>query len=344
MNNHSNEHIFNKTGYFPEYHNIERTISYLNLIILIFSGILGNICCIYVYLQKSMRKRKFHWYLLVLAIFELIFSLILSLDYLFKMLNKDSIFLHDVNVYINMFIDYLIHMIDSYTTVLILILSIDRLYAIKHLTDQRNFITYKHAKLLILFSLLAILVLKIPFTMLCYINTDKYFNIISCTIVSPLIFNLIPTIAILVVYLILVVRLIKFYRKLSNSRRLIVLSREGRQSELNLKICRRNSDQNMEINTYKFTFYPLCRTQKVQFIVILVKALWSILINISYYPLSMFYFYITHFNFQVDIVFVTNLQIISSTFFNVNHSIHFFIYFSFNFEFRKCLIKIFKKR
>ena len=345
MYNSSNEYNLNQTGYFQEYNYIGQAISYLNLIILIFPGILGNMCCIYVYLQKIMRKRKFHWYLLVLAIFELLFCMILSIDYLHKMLHKDSIFLHDINVYVNMLIDYFIHLIDSYVTILTLILSIDRLYTIKHLTDQRNFITYKHAKYVILLTFLVILVLKIPFIIFCYLNTDRNFNIVPCIIVSPLIFNLIPSIGILVVNSILVIRLINFYRKLSKSRRLMVSSREisRRQSELNLKICKRNSDHNIVINLYKFTIYPLCRTQKIQFIVILVKAMWSVLVTLMYYPLSMFYFYIIYFNFQFDIVFVANLQMFSSTFFNINHSIHFFIYLSLNFEFRKCLFKIFKK-
>ena len=323
-----------------------QAFSKLNLFILIFFGILGNICCMFVFLQKNMRKRKIHWYLLVLATFELLFSLMLSIDYLYKMFHKDSVFLHDLNVYTNMIIDYSIHLIDAYVTILTLILSIDRLYAIKHLPDQRNFITHKHAKCLISIAFISILVLKIPILILCYENTERCFNIVTCTIVSPLIFNILPTIGILVVNSILVYRLIDFYRKLSMERRLMISSRiqSREQSELNLKVCKRKSNKNIVINVYKLTIYPLCRTQKVQFVVIIVTATWSVLQTLLYYPLTMFHFYVYRYKIIIDIDVLTKYQIVSSFFFNLNHCIHFFIYFSFNFEFRKCLFKFFKHK
>ena len=315
----------------------------INLIGLACFGIFGSLFCMYVFLHKNMRKRKFHWYLLVVAVFEFLFSLTLSIDYMYKMFDKDSRFLHDINVYITMLIDYLTHFIDSYVTMLTLILSIDRLYAINHLPDQRHFITYKHAKFLIFITFISILVLKIPVLILCYENTDRYFNIISCTILSPLFFNLLPSIAILIVNSILIFRLIKFYTNLSRERRSLISKRSisRRQSELNLKICKRKSKTNIIINEYPLTAQPLCKTQKVQFVVIIVTALWLVLVTLLYYPLSMFYSYVHFFKFDVSTL--SKLQIISSTLFNLRHCTHFFIYFAFNFEFRKYLLKLFKK-
>ena len=330
-------------------HSFADILSKINFVIILTIGVPGNVCCIYVYLQKSMRKRKYNWYLLVLAIFELLFSLILSVDYLYKMLTEDSIFLHDLNVYTNMLIDYLIHLIDSYVTILTLILSIDRLNAINNIAVQKNYVTHQHAKFSVFITFSAILLLKIPILLLCYENTDRYLNIVSCTILSPLFFNLIPTISILVINSILVFRLIKFYRKLYKGRISILASwkesiRESRrQSELDLQICRRNSNENIEVNVYRLAQEPLCRTQKAQFVVIFVTAMWSVIITLLYYPLSMFHLYLNRINISTRVKDFTKIQIISSMFFNLNHCIHFFIYFCFNFEFRKCLFKVFRK-
>jgi hypothetical protein len=318
----------------------------INFCIILTFGVLGNVCSIYVYLQKSMRKRKFNWYLLVLACFEIFFNMLLSVDYLYKMLNENSIFLHDINVYTNMLIDYLIHLIDSYVTIITLILSIDRLNAIKNLATQRNLITYQHAKFLIFLTFLIIFLLKIPVLILCYENTERYLNVVSCMILSPLLFNLLPTIAILVINSLLVCRLIKFYRKLKRERTsMLALRQESRgESELDLQICRKNSNENIEVNVYSLTQKPLCRTQKAQFAVIIVTGMWSVLITLIYYPLSIFHLYLNRINIDNHVDNLTKIQIISSTFFNLNHCIHFFIYFFFNFEFRKCLLKVFRKK
>ena len=320
-------------------------LSKINFGIIVSFGIWGNVCCSYVYSQKLMRKRKFNWYLLILAIFNTLFCFIISIDYSYRLFSEKSIFLHDFNVYTNMLIDYLIHLIDSYVTVLTLILSFDRLNAIKNLTNQRNFVTHRHAKFLIFITFLSILVLKIPFLILCYENTERYFNVISCTIISPLFFNIIPTIAIFVVNSILVARLIKFYQKLFQDRirMLAKRKRSRRMSELDLKACKRNSSETIEVNVCRISQQPLCRTQKAQFVVILVVAMWSVFVTLLYYPLLMFHLYLHRVNIFIYLENFTKTQIISSTFFNLNHCIHFFIYFFFNFEFRKSVCKLLKK-
>ena len=96
---------------------------------LITIGILNNLICVYVFSHRIMRKHKFNLYLLLTAIFQIIYCLVLFVDYLFYVLKK-GLFLHDLNVYIEMIIHYLIHLVDSYVIILSLIISIDRLYAI----------------------------------------------------------------------------------------------------------------------------------------------------------------------------------------------------------------------
>ena len=100
--------------------------SQINIAFLIV-GIFGNILSIYAYLQRSMRKHKFNCYLLLMALFELIFCIILFTDYLFRLFYVKPMFLHDLNVYTNMAIDYSLHLADSYVTTLSLIMSIDKL-------------------------------------------------------------------------------------------------------------------------------------------------------------------------------------------------------------------------
>ena len=63
---------------------------YLNLFVLSF-GIIGNLLCIYVFLQKNMIARKFNWYLLILAIAELIYCLFVFFDYLFRLIHPANI-------------------------------------------------------------------------------------------------------------------------------------------------------------------------------------------------------------------------------------------------------------
>jgi hypothetical protein len=135
--------------------------SQINIILLI-NGIFGNILSIYVYLQRRMRKHKFNCYLLLMAVFQLIFCIILSTDYLFRLFYVKPMFLHDLNVYINMAIDYSLHLADSYVTTLSLIMSIDRIYAIKNPTEINNFITYLHPKLLTSMSFFGLILFKIP--------------------------------------------------------------------------------------------------------------------------------------------------------------------------------------
>ena len=105
-------------------------------------GIIANILCIYVFLQKKLRERKFNSYLLVLTIFELIFCLLIFADYLFFKVYKQSILLHSYTEFLSLAFDFIIHTIDSFISILTLLLSIDRLYAIKKPMKIKFFITH----------------------------------------------------------------------------------------------------------------------------------------------------------------------------------------------------------
>jgi hypothetical protein len=135
--------------------------SKINFILASF-GIIGNILCIIVFSNKKMVIRKFNWYLLILAIIELIYCLIIFIDYLSRILYSSPMMLHDLNIHVNVLIDFLIHMIDSFTTLITIILSTDRLYAIRNPIKIKQFFTNVHKKLLTFVSFSLLILLKIP--------------------------------------------------------------------------------------------------------------------------------------------------------------------------------------
>ena len=182
---------------------------------LLLNGIFGNILSIYVYLQKKMRKHKFNCYLLLMALFELIFCIILFTDYLFRLFYVKPMFLHDLNVYTNMAIDYSLHLADSYVTTLSLIMSIDRIYAIKNPTELNNFITYVHPKRIALTALFTLIIFKIPGIIVCYHESEMILmNTLCCTILLPTIFNVLPTVVILMINCSLILKIINYYKNL----------------------------------------------------------------------------------------------------------------------------------
>jgi hypothetical protein len=97
---------------------INQVSSYINLT-LFFIGIIENLFCIYAFSRKEIKLIKFNLYLLVSSIFELIFCLILFLDYSFHVCNQDRLFLHQFNKILNVTFDYFVHTIDSYLTTII---------------------------------------------------------------------------------------------------------------------------------------------------------------------------------------------------------------------------------
>jgi hypothetical protein len=129
----------------------ESSICSINIFFMVF-GIIANIISIAAFSQKNLRKRKFNWYLLILAIFELIFCLAVFADNIFMKISEKKIYLHALNKISGIIIDFTVHTTDSYTTVLTVLLSLDRLYAIRKPMKIKQFITNLHAKKLILFS------------------------------------------------------------------------------------------------------------------------------------------------------------------------------------------------
>ena len=109
-------------------------------------GILGNLISFFVFLNKTLRKRKFYLYLLTLTVFKFFFCLIFFIDFIFVAIHKSGLFLHNIHKIYFIIIDYTIHTIDCCTVVLTMLLSTDRLYAIKKPMEIKEFFTNLHAK------------------------------------------------------------------------------------------------------------------------------------------------------------------------------------------------------
>ena len=314
----------------------------INIILLSF-GIVGNILCIFSFSRKKMIIRKFNWYLLILAIFELIFCILLFFEYLLKIFQSAPMYF---NQYISTIIDFSIHTIDTFVVLITLILSIDRLYAIKNPIKFKNFITNVHAKILVVVTLISSILLKTPCAILGYELFDGNFYIIHCNFISPFLFNIVPTILILTLNSLLVIQIIKYFKATSNQS--IHLLASKRQKNIKKASCSNSNGKNnfkAYASNYNQRYVKISQTQKSHYLVILVVAIWTVLTTMPYYSLNTYLllFRLEIFEYHSNSKIIRMLQIISSIFFNSNHCINFFIYFRFYNEFKLSIIRPFSK-
>lgn len=142
---------------------IDYVVSRINLGSMLF-GILGNLVCIFVLVQKSLLNRKFNWYLLALAFADLNYCLIVFANYLVYALSLSDPpqVIYDLSKITCYLTDYVVHSIDSFCVFLTLILSIDRLYAIMHPIKSRFFLTYRYPKKITVVTYVILLCIKSP--------------------------------------------------------------------------------------------------------------------------------------------------------------------------------------
>jgi hypothetical protein len=333
-------------------------LSKVNLILLII-GTIGNILCIYVYSQNRMRKHKFNLYLLVLAVLELLFCLTLSFDYLFHLIHPNKIIFHDLNDLIDSVMDFLINTTDSYIAIITIFISIDRYNAIINPFQVKNFITNLFAKRLIFTSFFLLLSLKIIDVILCNKIHEINFIVSYCSLISPAVFNIFPTIVIFIVNIMLIKELLKNIEEnntstiLNNSLRRLQL----RRSTVEMSVCYSScqGEAMALIRRYSVNRNRNKKSRKFHYIVIICFSLWLVLTTVPYYAINSFYFIYqiniisnsTSINTYIDEQFenqITKLRIIqniSTTFFNSNHFLNFFLYFCFYSNFRNCIIKLF---
>jgi uncharacterized membrane protein YsdA (DUF1294 family) len=94
---------------------------------------------------------------------------------------------------------------------------------------------------------------------------------------------MVPMIAVLIINLILVFKIYRYNKNTARERDLIIASR--RSTDFELTIYRRNSQEHVELQTHTLSEELLSNQQKVQFIIIIAVAIWSVFSTIIYYLL-----------------------------------------------------------
>lgn len=330
---------FNSIYFFDDEIGAIKETTFNLTITLMVLGILGNSNCIIVFLHRKLIENKFNWYLLIVACFKLMFCLILFIDYLYSKIHDESMFLHDLNGITNKTIDFILHTSDACISLLTLILSLDRLYAIKKPMYLKEFITHSHAKYLIATSLIILISISAINYTICEFHISQT-HVIYCTIISPTLFKTIPLLMILIFNVLLIIEVIKYNRNRTNSFSTCIsdlgdveLNRsnlEQRCSSLSqsTQVLRKSSNRRTNI------------IQKSHYFVIMVIDIWSVFTSIPYYTLNS-YFILFHMNF-LSIETLVKCQIISSVLFNFNHCVNFLIYLCFYKDFRGILFDFFK--
>jgi hypothetical protein len=300
----------------------------------VLSGLLANMACIYGYCHKAMRNHRYNWYLLSIAIFEFIFCVIQAVD---------NLYLHELNNYTNAIFDFLIHFIDSFVIIVILILSVDRLCAVNNPLKVRNSLTYKYATQIISVTFISLIFIKIPNIGLCYIKSENNYNLLYCLIISPLLFNIIPIISILFVSSVLIFERISYYRILSKERSALNHSIQRRAKLTNSKFNKSLEKENVLILNIRLNgpqSQPLSGQEKSQHFITLFLALWLVLTTLPYYLTNLTLLSKSLILDYSSFNEISKKQIIYSILFNSNHCIiHFLIYIFFNFEFRNLVFK-----
>jgi hypothetical protein len=308
------------------------TTTALNLSFLTI-GIIGNGLCIYAFSKKRMRSVKFNLYSLAIAVFQFIFCLFLFGDYMYRLFSSEKALLHQFNKIFNILFDCSIHTTDSYLAVLRVILSIDRLYAIKKPLNIKTFATHLHANRFIILTFLLLILLKIPGTILCHIFETELVYITYYSMISPFIFNILPTISVLTINLILIKALIKNFKKDSKEN-----INENKKSEIHVTL--KNS-----ISIRKFC-KPQKSSNKTHYISIIILSLWQVLSTVPYYTFNSYNFIVLSNLFEVEREVTLNrigkletIQAFLAFFFNISQCFNIFVYISFNKSFRNCFYK-----
>ena len=351
MNNYSENNIFqiynaknrtNKTLF-----ELEDRASKATLILMLF-GIIANIICICVFLQKKMLKSKYNWYLLVLAIIQFFVCAVLFIDYLFRFIHASNILLRDFNKIFEIIIYFCINTGDSVLVLFYLILSIDRLYCIRNPNKIKTFITQIHAKRLLASTILILIIAKIADFLFCSKIVDENIFTSYCTLTSPIMFNIGPTAVILLINLILIKEMICYF--FYKTDRFIAVG------EMNIT-CQKNQTKST-ISNPKLIISLKVNTSKCHCLIIVALSSWLVLTTIPF-TFSSYYFI-----FRLDTItnklalelnlnekiltmdrvrVINGIQTISSIFFYSNYYINFFVYILYDPMFRNSVFKsIFK--
>ncbi len=140
---------------------IDVLVSRVNMGQMLF-GIIGNLICICVFKNKALLKKRFNWYLLILAFIDCIFCAIVFLNYLVYNIKEERA-LYDLSKFTCYFTDFIVNSVDEYSVFLTLLLSIDRLNAIINPIRNKFFITNRYQKQLTIIGIVLITLANSPY-------------------------------------------------------------------------------------------------------------------------------------------------------------------------------------
>ena len=146
----------------------DHIVSQLN-VALMFFGIVGNMTCLCVLTNRKLYKKRFNRYLLTLAFVELCFSSIVFTNYLIFSLYQPKEHhhrrrtLYDLSRFTCYYIDFIVNILDELSVYLMLLLSIDRLYAIREPIKTKLFVTQQKQKRCVLAGVLLVVFFNLPY-------------------------------------------------------------------------------------------------------------------------------------------------------------------------------------
>lgn len=139
---------------------IDVIVTRVNFFIML-CGVVCNLVCMCVLLQKKLLGRKFNYYLLVLALADFSFSVIVFVNYCVIYQTKDRA-IYDLSRFTCYLTDYIMQTLDSFCVILTLIVSLDRFYAIINPVKLRLTFINRHPKNVAALCFLVLLVVHAP--------------------------------------------------------------------------------------------------------------------------------------------------------------------------------------
>ena len=163
---HFSNSLTTEKHYFTE--QTDYIVSKINLTLMLF-GIVGNLVCMWVLAHKKLYQKRFNRYLLILALVEFFFCIIAFANYLTLNLNAEvnqgrgRRALYDLSVFTCYFTGFIVNILDELSVYFVLLMSIDRLQAIRCPIKNKSFITQQKQLGLVIGGISLITFLNMPY-------------------------------------------------------------------------------------------------------------------------------------------------------------------------------------
>lgn len=305
----------------------EEAMYKVNFIIALF-GVCSNLVCIYVLSKWRLKKFKFNWYLYLLAYTESFFCL-------FYFCNKLLLFSYgtnskNFNTIVEVF-NILTHVLNYFSIWIILLLSINRFYAVKYPYKIKDNMRNRHPRLVTMIIFIWILLFTLAGSVPFYVieaRNDRFSNIamICRYLITPLLLWLTPCLAIFILNLLVILLLVNHSR--------LVHKNKSKFTNQNATTSTENESK-IEITTVKSAVQlrSISHKQKLYAYLLLIMSIISFFTNAVIHTTSYLVSMVKKDNYF-------NYWVISTTIFIISHSLNLFLYMIFHRDFRCYLLKI----